>query len=140
MYSLVKKDCSSTAVAAVASDPQPSDTQESSGQEPIYMEPPPVPEKNYDLLEVLPPETGRDGAGAALPPPPPGAVMVRVDDENGQDSGSGYYAVTDDGPTPSLVVSPHDGLPGTNYTSSYETVFCGFLYCCSRYGQVKLNT
>lgn len=51
-------------------------------------------------------------------------VPVLHIDESAQDSGSGYYAVTDDGPAPSLVASPHEGLPGI-YSS-------GILYLCFR--------
>ena len=41
-----------------------------------------------------------------------GAVAV---DDNAQDSGSGYYTVTNDGPGPNMVTNRHPELPGNHY-------------------------
>lgn len=83
-------------------------------EEPIYVDPPPVPVKLYDVDVEVSTEGGAKGAeggesGAVGGVVLRGAVAV---DENAQDSGSGYYTVTNEGPGPNMVTNPHPELPG----------------------------
>ena len=59
---------------------------------------PPLPDRLYDPEEDEPPVS---------------QVSISVDD-NAQDSGSGYYTVYNDGPSPNLMASPHANLPGNS--------------------------
>ena len=80
--------------------------------EPIYSTAPPVPDRMYDVDDEL--GTAEEGAVGGV------AIVI---DNNAQDSGSGYYAVTDDGPAPDVMVStPHAGLPGNKYNTSRHNV------------------
>ena len=63
-----------------------------------------MPAKMYDVEGELSAGAAEEGAAAA-------SVAIVID-SNAQDSGSGYYAVTDDGPPIPNLVPPQADLPG----------------------------
>lgn len=82
-------------------------------EEPIYADPPPVPVKLYDVeVEVAAADkAAADGEDAVALRGAAGGVAV---DDNAQDSGSGYYTVTNDNlpGLPNMVNNPHPEIPG----------------------------
>lgn len=79
----------------------------------MYMEAPPVPDKKYDLDEGSN-TVGVGGAAAS-------AGVMLVVDENAQDSGSGYSAVTD----LESAAQPSSGdidLPGMSITHLFPCI------------------